>query len=168
MLIYSKRSFLFLFFKFMCMYRYDYEGWTWRPAGGIRSLGAGVKGRCEPYSMCARRQTQVLCKSRKGFELSHLSHPQMCLSLYSLYWLILCANLTQARIIREEGASVGEMRSSCKAFSQLVINWGGPSPLWVVSSLGWWSGFYNKLGWWPVFLLEVDSKFPLPPVRHFI
>ena len=29
------------------------------------------------------------------------------------------------------------MRSSCKAFSQLVIKGGRPSPLWVVPSLGW-------------------------------
>jgi hypothetical protein len=31
------------------------------------------------------------------------------------------------------------MRSSCKAFSQLVISGGGLSPLWVVPSLDWYS-----------------------------
>jgi hypothetical protein len=55
----------------------------------------------------------------------------------------LCVNLTQARVLREKSASVEEMdavRSSCRAFSQLVLNGGGPSPLWVVASLGWrWS-----------------------------
>ena len=42
--------------------------------------------------------------------------------------------------IREEGASLRKMlpmRSSCKAFSQLVIS--EPSPWWVVPSLGWWT-----------------------------
>jgi hypothetical protein len=54
----------------------------------------------------------------------------------NIYWLVLCINLTQARIIREE-ASVEEMPPrDHKAFSQLVINGGGPSPLWVVPSLG--------------------------------
>jgi hypothetical protein len=34
--------------------------------------------------------------------------------------------LTQAGIIPEKGASLEEMRSSYKAFSQLLIKWGGP------------------------------------------
>jgi hypothetical protein len=42
------------------------------------------------------------------------------------YWLVLCVNLTQAEVITEKGASVEEMRSNCKAFSQLVIKGGGP------------------------------------------
>jgi hypothetical protein len=29
------------------------------------------------------------------------------------------------------------MKFSCKAFSQLLINGGGPSPWWVMPSLGW-------------------------------
>ena len=56
-----------------------------------------------------------------------------------LYCLVSGVNLTQARDIREEGASVEEIRSSCKAFSQLVINGGELSPLWVVPSLDQWS-----------------------------
>jgi len=42
---------------------------------------------------------------------------------------------------RERSISWGNvfMRPSCKAFAQLVIKRGGPSPLWVVPSLGWWS-----------------------------
>jgi hypothetical protein len=44
--------------------------------------------------------------------------------------LVLSVNLKEFGVIREKGASVGEvtpsMRSSFKAFSQLVINWGGP------------------------------------------
>lgn len=28
---------------------------------------------------------------------------------YTLYWLVLCVNLTQARVIREEGASIEEL-----------------------------------------------------------
>jgi hypothetical protein len=49
----------------------------------------------------------------------------------------LCVDLIQAGVITEKGAAIEEMRSSCKAFSQLVIKWGGLSPLWVVPSLGW-------------------------------
>ncbi len=48
-----------------------------------------------------------------------------------LYWLVLC-QLDTAGVIQEKGASVEEMppvRSSCKAFSQLVIK--GKGPLWV-------------------------------------
>jgi hypothetical protein len=47
----------------------------------------------------------------------------------SLYWLVLCVNLTQAGVIIGKGASLeknASMRSSCKAFSQLVIKEGGP------------------------------------------
>jgi len=40
---------------------------------------------------------------------------------------------------RKEPPGNASRRSSCKAFSQLVINPGGPSPLWVEPSLGWWS-----------------------------
>jgi hypothetical protein len=43
--------------------------------------------------------------------------------LYPLYWLVLC-QFDPAGVITEKGASVEEMppmRSSCKAFSQLVI-----------------------------------------------
>ena len=40
-----------------------------------------------------------------------------------LYWLVLCVNLTQTGVITEKGAS---MRSSCEAFSQLVIKGKGP------------------------------------------
>jgi hypothetical protein len=57
-----------------------------------------------------------------------------------VYWLVLCVNLTQAGVITEKGASLEEMppmRCSYKAFSQLVIKRRGPSPLWVVPSLGW-------------------------------
>ena len=42
-----------------------------------------------------------------------------------LYWLVFCFNLTQAGVTTEKGASVEEMRCSCKAFFQLVIKWGG-------------------------------------------
>ena len=58
--------------------------------------------------------------------------------MYELYWLALCVNLTLAGVNhRERSLSWGKasMRSSCKAFSQLVIKGGGPSPLWVVPSL---------------------------------
>jgi hypothetical protein len=43
-----------------------------------------------------------------------------------MYWLILCVNLTQARVIREEGASVEEIsvRCSCKALSSISDQWG--------------------------------------------
>jgi hypothetical protein len=41
-----------------------------------------------------------------------------------LYWLGLCVNLIQAGVITEKGNA--SMRSSCGAFSQLVINLGGP------------------------------------------
>ena len=30
-------------------------------------------------------------------------------------------------------------RKDCRAFSSLLIDRGGTSPLWVVPSLGWWS-----------------------------
>ena len=45
-----------------------------------------------------------------------------------LYWLVLCANLTQAGVITERSFSWGSasMRFNCGAFSQLVIKWGGP------------------------------------------
>jgi hypothetical protein len=47
------------------------------------------------------------------------------ISIYNgfLCWLVLCVNLTQVEVITEKGAS---MRSSCRAFSQLVIKWEGP------------------------------------------
>jgi hypothetical protein len=44
-----------------------------------------------------------------------------------MYWLVLCQLDITAGVITEKGASVGEMppwRSSCKAFSQLVIKSG--------------------------------------------
>ena len=50
-----------------------------------------------------------------------------------LYWLGLCVNLIQAGVITEKGNA--SMRSSCGAFSQLVIN--GGSSFWVMPSLGW-------------------------------
>ena len=67
---------------------------------------------------------------------------------YRTGWV--CVNLTQARVIRGEEASVEEMlhsmKSSCKAFSQLVLNGGRLSPLWV-PSLGWqsWVPKENRL-----------------------
>jgi hypothetical protein len=46
-----------------------------------------------------------------------------------MYWLVLCVNLTQAGVITETSFSWGNasMRSSCGAFSQLVIK--GKRPL---------------------------------------
>ena len=47
-----------------------------------------------------------------------------------MYWLVLYVNLTQAGVITEKGASVGEMPprdpADLVAFSQLVIKRGGP------------------------------------------
>jgi hypothetical protein len=70
------------------------------------------------------------------------------------------------------------MRSSCKAFSQLVINGGGPSPLRVVPSLGGWClpwaggpGFYKNVGRaskpvsstlpWPLHQLRPPDSYPI-------
>ena len=57
------------------------------------------------------------------------------------YWLVLCVNSTQARVIGGRSLSGGNdsMRSSCTAFSHLVVNRVGPSPWWVVPPLGLWS-----------------------------
>jgi hypothetical protein len=41
-------------------------------------------------------------------------------TIASVYWLVLC-QLDTAGVITEKGDSVEEMRSSCKAFSQLAI-----------------------------------------------
>ena len=48
-----------------------------------------------------------------------------------LYWLVLCVNLTQAAVITEITSSTfswgnASMRSSCEAFSWLVIKVEGP------------------------------------------
>ena len=45
---------------------------------------------------------------------------------YSVNWRVLCVNLTQGGVITEKGGNAS-MRSSCKAFSQLVIKVGGPT-----------------------------------------
>jgi len=67
----------------------------------------------------------------------HTTFPYLIFYLVTDYWLVLCVNLTQAGVITEKGASLEEMllRSSCKAFSQLVIK--GEGPLWMMPSLGW-------------------------------
>ena len=55
-----------------------------------------------------------------------------------LYWLVLCVNLTQAGVITEKVASVGEsasMRSSCGAISQLGIMLGEPLVGGTISGL---------------------------------
>ena len=53
---------------------------------------------------------------------------------------------TSWRYHRERSLSWGNAstRPRCKAFYQLVIKGGGPSLLWVVSSLGW---FYKRASW---------------------
>jgi hypothetical protein len=55
-----------------------------------------------------------------------------------MYWLVLCVNLTQLDLSQRKELQLrnASMRSSCKAFSQLMIK-GGKGPLWVVASLGW-------------------------------
>ena len=67
-----------------------------------------------------------------------------------VYWLVLYQLDTSWSYHRERSLSWGNtsMRSSCKAFSQLVIKGEGPahcgwshpwpSPLWVEPSLDWW------------------------------
>ena len=50
-----------------------------------------------------------------------------------VFWLVLCVNLIQAGVITEKRASVEEMPPMR---SLLVIKGGGPSPLWVVPTLG--------------------------------
>lgn len=51
-----------------------------------------------------------------------------------LYYLVLCVNLAQARIIKEEGASVEEMPLLGPGVRHF-LNGGGPSPWSVVPSL---------------------------------
>jgi len=53
-----------------------------------------------------------------------------------LYWMALFVNLTHRRVSHQRNVS---MSSSLVELSQLVIKQGGPSPLWVGPSLGWWS-----------------------------
>jgi hypothetical protein len=67
--------------------------------------------------------------------------PQLCIQFMRLYWLVLCQLDTSWSYHRERSLSWGNasVRSNCKTFSQLVIKAGGPSPLWVVLSLGWGS-----------------------------
>ena len=92
---------------------------------------------------------QTLQKQCDLLPLSHLSSqffyglPNMTLLKLShqdqwTSWF--CVNLTQARVIREESASLEEvppMRSSCKAFSQLVINAGR-------AHCGWWHPWVGR------------------------
>jgi hypothetical protein len=65
-----------------------------------------------------------------------------------LHWLVLGVNLTQAGVTTEKGAfswGNASMRSSCKAFSQLVMG-GGSHCRWChlwAGSLG----FYKRAGW---------------------
>jgi len=64
----------------------------------------------------------------------------LCVKLIrgKLYWLLLCVELTEAGVIRRSlSCRKASMRPSCKAVPQLVVKWGGPSPLWVGLSLGW-------------------------------
>jgi hypothetical protein len=63
-----------------------------------------------------------------------------------VYWLVLCVNSTQAGVTTEKGASLGgnaSMRSSCKAFSQLVIKGGRAHCGWCHPWAGS-LGFYKK------------------------
>jgi hypothetical protein len=70
----------------------------------------------------------------------------MLIAIVGLYWLVLCVDNAQARVIREEGGNAS-MRSNCKAFYQLVVSRRGPSPLWV-EKIPWTvgPGFYRKAG----------------------
>jgi hypothetical protein len=55
-----------------------------------------------------------------------------------MHWLVLCVNLPQAGVITDKGASPrgnASMRSSCKAFSQLVIKGEGPIVGGVIAGL---------------------------------
>ena len=77
-------------------------------------------------------------------------HDKLC---GTLSWLVLSINLTQARVITEKGASLDKkkkkkpsMRSSCKAFSQLVIKSERAHSGWCHP----WAGsleFYKKASW---------------------
>lgn len=60
--------------------------------------------------------------------------------IYSLVpWIVLC-HLTQARVFREEGMSIEKLHpEDLTVLLKLMINVGGPRPLWVVALLGWWS-----------------------------
>jgi hypothetical protein len=86
---------------------------------------------CASMALCLRKSFPLLL----SLNIELVQHHQC--------WLVLCVNLTQAIVIaiviRERSFSWGNasMRSSCKTFSQLVTNVGGPSPLCVVPSLGW-------------------------------
>jgi hypothetical protein len=74
-----------------------------------------------------------------GFCLEVLWLGCSCVSfgLVQVYWLVLCQFKTGWSYDRERSFSWGSAstRSSCKAFSQLVIKWGGPLVGGTVSGL---------------------------------
>jgi hypothetical protein len=64
----------------------------------------------------------------------------VCLCVWvcvGVYWLALCVNLTQTGVISERSLPWGKasMRSSCKAFSQLVIKEEGLTPCGAIPGL---------------------------------
>jgi hypothetical protein len=63
-----------------------------------------------------------------------------------LYWLVLCQLDTGWSYHRERSFSWrnASTRSSCKAFSQLMIKGGGPLVGGAISGLGSW--FYKRAG----------------------
>jgi hypothetical protein len=64
-----------------------------------------------------------------------------------VYWLVLCQLDTSWSYYRIKSFSWGNvsMRSSCGAFSQLVIKWGGPTVGGTISGLVA-LGFYKRAG----------------------
>jgi hypothetical protein len=95
---------------------------------------------CQPTwskaAEAARSHRNFMRSSLASFSLWHHYHKlaQQCY----VYWLVLSANSTQAGVITEKGASVGEMTPwdpAVRHFSQLVIS--GVGPMWVVPFLGW-------------------------------
>ena len=84
-----------------------------------------------------------------------LSQPQAKCSGERL-WVRLCAvwfyvNLTQARVVLEEGTSIEKNATTglacgqgCGAFSPLMVEGKGPGPLWMVPALDEWSSCNKK------------------------
>jgi hypothetical protein len=98
-------------------------------------------------------QLTQLLRATRSYKLAHLMQQPIStlVPFYrgknrgTVYWLVLCVNLTQA-VITEKGASVEEMSPWDPAFSQLVIKVGRAHCGWCHS----WSGslgFYKRAGW---------------------
>jgi hypothetical protein len=88
------------------------------------------------YAYTLFRVNQGLNSFGKGVRIFRVGKGHW-LKAKALYWLVLCQPDASWSYHRERSFSWGDasMRSSCKAFSQLVIK--GKGPLWVEPSLGW-------------------------------